>query len=188
MTVENALKCRNDNEEHKAIKTALNNILEPLKPWPWLSLILVLLYEKFTPHSDWAPYFTVAPYEFDTLIWWTPEELKELQASAVVNKIGKREADHMFRDKVVPIVLENAGLFGYKKEEHGGREEWARTILQEAHLMASMIMAYGFDLEPETREVDEDGYATEDEDADLPKAIVPLADMLNADADRNNVR
>ena len=34
---------------------------------------------------------------------------------------------------------------------------------------------------------DEDGYVSEDEDEALPKGMVPMADMLNADADRNNV-
>jgi SET domain-containing protein 6 len=56
--------------------------------------------------------------------------------------------------------------------------------------MGSLIMAYAFDIEPATsrKDVDEDGFAEEEEDEALPKGMIPLADMLNADADRNNAR
>jgi SET domain-containing protein 6 len=57
--------------------------------------------------------------------------------------------------------------------------------------MASVIMSYSFDLavpghtstSPDTHSDEEDGA----EDNGHYKAMVPLADMLNADADRNNV-
>jgi SET domain-containing protein 6 len=56
--------------------------------------------------------------------------------------------------------------------------------------MGSLIMAYAFDVEPATprKDVDEEGFAEEEEDEALPKGMIPLADMLNADADRNNAR
>jgi N-lysine methyltransferase SETD6 len=147
-----------------------------------------MMFEKLNKSGQWAPCFYVAPHEFDTLIWWNDEELSELQASAVVDKIGRVEADAMFKEKLLPIVVANKRLFRYEIRRDGTEEEWERALLHEAHLMASTIMAYGFDLEPEYRDVDEDGYATEEDDADLPKAIVPMADMLNADADKNNVQ
>jgi SET domain-containing protein 6 len=50
-----------------------------------------------------------------------------------------------------------------------------------------MITVYAFDVEPEGRDGDEERYLIDKEDEDLPKAMVPLADMLNADADRNKV-
>jgi SET domain-containing protein 6 len=59
--------------------------------------------------------------------------------------------------------------------------------------MGSLIMAYAFDIEKsETEEEDDvdendESYMTDDEDEQLPKGMVPLADLLNADADRNNV-
>jgi hypothetical protein len=37
-------------------------------------------------------------------MYWTNDELAELQASAVVAKIGKQDADELFRDKLWPIV------------------------------------------------------------------------------------
>jgi len=51
-------------------------------------------------------------------------------------------------------------------------------------------MAYAFDIEPTNPrgDVDEEGFADEEDDDALPKGMVPLADMLNADADRNNAR
>ena len=53
-------------------------------------------------------------------------------------------------------------------------------------------MAYAFDIEKSEDDDDEgdandESYMTDDEDEQLPKGMVPLADLLNADADRNNV-
>jgi SET domain-containing protein 6 len=51
--------------------------------------------------------------------------------------------------------------------------------------MATLIMAYAFDFEPEQE--DEDWQDDTSEIPSLPKAMVPLADLLNADGDKNNV-
>lgn len=37
-------------------------------------------------------------------MYWTAAELAELQGSAVVAKVGKTEADAVFREKLWPIV------------------------------------------------------------------------------------
>ncbi|KAK5004156.1 Ribosomal lysine N-methyltransferase 4, partial [Cryomyces antarcticus] len=50
---------------------------------PWVSLILVMMYEYLKgPESRWWPYFDVLPSKFDTLMFWSSDELDELQASA----------------------------------------------------------------------------------------------------------
>lgn len=139
--------------------------------------------------SAWAHYFRVLPTKFDTLMFWTDSELSELQASAIVDKIGKQDAEKSILDMVAPIVRANPLLFPPVEglsfyDGEGG----ARILLELAHRMGSLIMAYAFDIEKsEDEESDgEDGYVTDDEDQ-LPKGMVPLADLLNADGDRNNV-
>ena len=58
--------------------------------------------------------------------------------------------------------------------------------------MGSTIMAYAFDLEKSSQSKnEEDGWEEDSEDGEgaaLPKGMVPMADMLNADADRNNAK
>jgi SET domain-containing protein 6 len=160
---------------------------------PWLSLILVMLYEyQNGSASNWAPYFSVLPTEFNTLMFWEEDELDELQASAVREKIGKSSADDMFRNQLVPIIREIAPLFfsGDDKASERAEQMASPQGLELMHKMGTLIMAYAFDIEPtnQHRDVDEEGYASEDEDEALPKGMVPLADMLNANADRNNAR
>lgn len=160
---------------------------------PWLSLILVMLYE-FTngDASYWAPYFHVLPTEFDTLMFWSDDELAELQASAVVHKIGKEGANEAFLEHLLPVIQEFADTFfaGDVRAKQRAEEMRDECNLLLMHKMGSLIMAYAFDIEPTTprRDVDEEGFADEEEDEALPKGMVPLADMLNADADRNNAR
>jgi SET domain-containing protein 6 len=152
-----------------------------------------MLYEYLNGKaSNWAAYFSVLPSEFDTLMYWTEDELAELQASAVVNKIGKESANEMFLEQLIPVIKEFASVFFSDDDRAPQRAEEMRDErnLTLMHRMGSLIMAYAFDVEPSVlqKDVDEEGYASEDEDEALPKGMVPLADMLNADADRNNAR
>lgn len=153
---------------------------------PWLELILVMLYEHGKGDgSSWKAYFDVLPPAgtFDTLMYWDEAELQELEASAVVHKVGRAKADKTFRERIWPIVQAQPTVFGC------GNSVQEEDVLQVAHRMGSLIMAYAFDIESEReREIDEEGYVSDEEDADLPKGMVPLADMLNANADRDNAR
>ncbi|KAK5001988.1 hypothetical protein LTR28_011972 [Elasticomyces elasticus] len=137
------------------------------------------------PQSRWAPYLALLLEEFDTLMFWSKEELDQLQASAVRHKVGKEGADETFRKRILPIVEGNKALFAaYNLADV--------DILALAHRMGSIMVAYAFDLERDPsqhqKQPDEEGYATDEEDEELPKAMIPLADMLNADATRNNAR
>lgn len=173
--------------ENSALSTKLCETLQGLDPWA--SLILVMIYEYLQgANSPWKSYFDVLPTEFNTLMFWSEDELAELQASAVRGKIGKEGADNLFKETVIPIIRKNEKVF-FPEEI---RRDYALSdadLLVLAHRMGSTIMAYAFDIEPveSNKEVDEEGYASEEEDEALPKGMVPLADMLNADADRNNV-
>ncbi|KAF2031437.1 SET domain-containing protein [Setomelanomma holmii] len=160
---------------------------------PWLSLILVMLYEYLNGDaSNWSPYFSVLPAEFNTLMFWSEDELAELQASAVVGKIGKEGANESFTKGLLPVIKEFAEVFfaGDVRAKQRAEEMRDERNLELMHKMGSLIMAYAFDVEPATprKDVDEEGFAEEEEDEALPKGMVPLADMLNADADRNNAR
>ncbi|KAN0073462.1 hypothetical protein V8E54_008682 [Elaphomyces granulatus] len=168
-------------------KNLISQSLEDLGPW--LSLIVVMIYEYLlSEDSAWSAYFQVLPTSFDTLMFWSKSELSELQASAIVNRIGKQDAEDSVLELVAPIVRSNPTLFppleGLSSYEG---TDGNNALLDLAHRMGSLIMAYAFDIEDDSRDgSDEDGYVTDDEQ--LPKGMVPLADLLNADADRNNAR
>lgn len=161
---------------------------------PWLSLMLVMVYEFLQGEkSSWAAYFKVLPREFDTLMFWSDEELMELQGSAIVEKIGKQGADESILEMIAPVVKENPSLFPPVEglTSYNG-DDGKKALLKLGHMMGSLIMAYAFDIEkPEDEDGEgegegESGYMT-DEEEQLPKGMVPMADLLNADADRNNV-
>lgn len=155
----------------------------------WGSLIVTMIYEYLRGDaSPWKPYFDVLPAHFDTLMFWSDNELAELQASAVTRKIGKDSANEMFNETIIPLIRRHSNVFFPDPDTAQGVSDG--DLLALAHRMGSTIMAYAFDIEPDpsTKEVDEEGYASDEEDEALPKGMVPLADMLNADADRNNAR
>ncbi|KAM5452102.1 Ribosomal lysine N-methyltransferase 4 [Microsporum audouinii] len=156
---------------------------------PWLSLIIVMIYEYYQgEQSRWEPYFRILPTSFDTLMFWTEAQLQELQGCAVVDKIGKSAADEAILQKVVPLIQANPHRFPARSGMPPLDSSDALLCL--AHRMGSLIMAYAFDIEKTEGADDdaaEDGYMTDDED-EPAKGMVPLADIFNADAQRNNAR
>ena len=173
--------------KNSSLKNQIPDQIESLDPW--LSLILVMMHESSKGEtSRWSPYWKILPEHFDTLMYWSESELQELQGSAVITKVGKSTADTMFITALFPIIEARPELFGFSAQSLSNPEA-ANHLLQTAHRMATLIMAYAFDLEGEndTETPYQDGYLIDDE-ADPPKGMVPLADTLNADADRNNAR
>ncbi|PKS10703.1 hypothetical protein jhhlp_002460 [Lomentospora prolificans] len=154
-------------------------------PDPWVGLILVLIYEYLQgQESLWKPYFDVLPESFDTPMFWSDEELGQLQASSVRSKIGKEQADTMFTTKVIPCVTTNAHVFYPEATSHLGEAE----LLGLSHRMASLIMAYAFDLDKddddEQQNDNSDEEWVEDKEASM-LGMVPMADILNSDAEFN---
>lgn len=155
---------------------------EPLDSWG--SLILVMLYEYLQgDKSRWKPYFNVLPHVFDTPIFWTEAELKELEGTCLTpEKIGKDESDEMLRSRILPVVLQNPDVFYLDGAAQLAEDE----LLRLAHRMGSTIMAYAFDLDNENEESDdEDEGWVEDREGKTLLGMVPMADILNANADFN---
>lgn len=160
---------------------------------PWDSLILVIIYEYLRGNaSPWYPYLQLLPTTFDTLMFWTSEELSELQGSAVLSKIGKESAEENWSKTIIPIMLNDKDLF---PASDGNALIRQRQLLKLAHVAGSMIMAYAFDMEEDDSSKSDDDTAdggesdlTEDDEDNPAKALVPFADMLNADGNRNNAR
>lgn len=123
-------------------------------------------------NSRHLPYFAVLPTHLDTLVFWSDAELDELQASTVVGKIGKAGAEEQFHQHLTPVGFD----------------------LDLCHRAASIIMAYAFDIPDEDAPMihvggnDDELESDDEEDEKTILSMVPLADMLNADADRNNAR
>ncbi|CEP20226.1 RMS1 [Cyberlindnera jadinii] len=139
----------------------------------WEGLILTILFElSLGEQSKWAPYFKVLPTEFHNLMFWSDEELKSLEPSLVLGRVGKSKAEESYH-KLIPSALEDLGIGNLQ------------VSLQLFHQVASSIMSYSFDVErpdfDEDQEDDEqvkyDGYF---------KSLVALADTLNADTNQVN--
>ncbi|KAJ4418481.1 Ribosomal lysine N-methyltransferase 4 [Gnomoniopsis sp. IMI 355080] len=162
----------------------------------WTTLILILIHEHLLgPASRWAPYLAILPQgptDFNTPMFWTDAELAELQASPVVSKVGRDEAEAMIRTKILPVIRAHADVFfppGSQSQPLTDDE-----LIQLAFRMGSVIMAYAFDLEKEDDDDDDeegggdgegdDGWV-EDREGRSTLGMVAMADVLNADASFN---
>jgi SET domain-containing protein 6 len=152
----------------------------------WTLLILAMIYEhQQGDASRWKPYLDVLPSTFDTPMFWSPTELSQLQASALVAKVGKEEADRMIQAKILSVVRAHNDIFF----PPGSPTFDDNQLLQLAHRMGSTIMAYAFDLEKD--EADDEGEGEEEEgwvedrEGKTMLGMVPMADILNADASFN---
>ncbi|EHK25932.1 uncharacterized protein TRIVIDRAFT_82204 [Trichoderma virens Gv29-8] len=148
---------------------------------PWSILIIIMMFEYFKgDESKWKPYMDVLPASFETPMFWSGAELDELQASATRTKVGKADAEEMFHAKVLPVIRANHEIFpssqSYSDDE----------LVQLAHRMGSTIMSYAFDFQNEDEEDEEDEEEwVEDRESKSTMGMVPMADILNADAEYN---
>lgn len=183
---------QNDDRDDNADAMQLEDEVGSL-PTPWLNLILVLLHEMLRPESKWGPYLSILPsrpQDFNTLIFWTPNELQHLQTSAMASKIGRDTADAIFRSRILPVVNQHASTF-YGTSDISKRFS-EDELMEKCHVIGSLIMSYAFELYPDDDESDDEADANGDgwtEDIVKPTrntmGMIPMADMLNADAEFN---
>lgn len=152
----------------------------------WTRLILILIYEHLQGgNSKWKPYLDLlpaSPTDFSTPMFWSVIELAELQASPVVSKVGRDEAEKMIRTKVLPIIQSHEDVFYPDNQEKLSEKE----LIELAFCVGSVIMAYAFDLEEDNDEYQEDEDEwVEDREGRTMLGMVPMADTLNADASFN---
>ncbi|KAG0174351.1 hypothetical protein DFQ28_006666 [Apophysomyces sp. BC1034] len=146
----------------------------------WNPLILSMMYEN-RADSFWKPYLDILPRTFSTPIFWNKEDLKELEGTDVPAKIGKPEAEDMFKEEIASVIKGHPELF----------DENIHT-LDLFHICGSLVMAYSFHDE---RGVKDKGYELDSDDEELEEelgkdliAMVPMADMLNHKTGFNNAR
>ncbi|KAG0149390.1 hypothetical protein CROQUDRAFT_669256 [Cronartium quercuum f. sp. fusiforme G11] len=187
----------------------------------WVPLLLTMMWERARAHDEnsvplahsWRPYFEIMPTTFDTLMFWSDEELKELQASTA-------EAD--YHQLVAPLIRQRSDLFPVPISSTGKAWKWDDFYgLEIYHCMGSLVLSRSFevDVNPENEDeteldaeefVDnkdenggdtsmtaasassrpEEGDDQEEEETSNSEgvAMVPLADMLNAKSGCENAK
>ncbi|KAL8276921.1 hypothetical protein RQP46_010649 [Phenoliferia psychrophenolica] len=182
--------------------TSLLPTLLPADEWSalggWSPLILIMMYERSRPADPaafpptWAPYFALlpAPNSFDSLMFWSEDELAELEGSTVLGKVGREEAEEEWRDVVWPFVLKHRAVLmpgGGSDEELG-----ARFGLEMFHYCGTLILSRSFHVETGMSREDSDEEDSDDEDEEKEDvgdvAMVPMADILNAKSGCDNAR
>ncbi|KAI0335074.1 SET domain-containing protein [Cubamyces sp. BRFM 1775] len=107
----------------------------------WAGLILCMMWEESKgPESKWSGYLDVLPNKFDTPMFWGEEDVQELQGTAVVDKIGRDEAERDYHDKVAPAIKGRPDLFPEDKID-------AHFSLERYHIMGSRILSRSFHVE-----------------------------------------
>ncbi|GAA5801774.1 hypothetical protein HPULCUR_007227 [Helicostylum pulchrum] len=151
----------------------------------WSPLILSLMYESQKQDSFWKPYFDVLPRNFSTPMFWDQQDLKELDGTDIVSKIGKEDAEATYERDIKPIVEKYSDIFD--KNVHN---------LDLYHLCGSLIMSYSFNdelqkAEKEQKEEEAEDSEEEEEEEEEEQGLismVPMADLLNHKTGYNNAR
>ncbi|KAH7912417.1 hypothetical protein BJ138DRAFT_1083668 [Hygrophoropsis aurantiaca] len=170
----------------------------------WVGLIFCMMWEEARGSaSKWSEYLASLPISFDTPMFWGPEDLEELRGTAVVDKIGRPDAERDYYEKLIPAIKTRPDLFPPDSIAH-------LYSLERYHIMGSRILSRSFHVEKwdgqsndedeseantsamdvdaadspdkgDHNEPEDDGGSDED-DADDPAdvAMVPMADLLNA--------
>ncbi|EJF65011.1 SET domain-containing protein [Dichomitus squalens LYAD-421 SS1] len=107
----------------------------------WVGLILCMMWEESRgPESKWSGYLAALPEKFDTPMFWPEDDLKELQGTAVVDKIGRADAERDYHEKLIPAVKSRPDLFPEDKLER-------YFSLERYHVNGSRILSRSFHVE-----------------------------------------
>jgi len=120
----------------------------------------------------------ILPRSFDTPMFWTEEELQELKGTEILPRIGKQKSEQQYTEQLLPLINTHPELFDLTKCD-----------IHAFHTMGSLVLAYSFGNTVSQTNNDssdnEDDF--EEDEGNTQIAMVPLADMLNADPQKNNV-
>ncbi|KAG1725403.1 uncharacterized protein EDB91DRAFT_90561 [Suillus paluster] len=124
----------------------------------WVGLILCMMWEEAQGNQGkWITYLASLPTQFDTPMFWSDEELQELQGTAVVDKIGRVEAERDYHEKLVPAIKTRPDLFPSNKID-----TW--YTLHRYHITGSRILSRSFHVERWEGEVEQDSELVPEED------------------------
>ncbi|KAK4442741.1 ribosomal lysine N-methyltransferase [Podospora aff. communis PSN243] len=172
------------NQDDAASDSAENEDDDDNSQDSWTLLILILIREYLDPNSKWKPYLSILPSTFTTPMFWPPTLLSHLQSSSILPKIGHASATAMIQSRILPIIASHPTLFF----PPGSTPLPEADLTTLAHRCGSAIMAYAFDLETDDQDPpqdQDDDEWIEDRDGKTMLGMVPMADMLNADAEFN---
>jgi N-lysine methyltransferase SETD6 len=105
-------------------------------------------------------------------MFWDDEELKQLKGTEVLPRIGKEKSEEQYIQDLLPLIISNQQIFDPQK-----------CGIAEFHRMGSLVLAYSFGRNSSNDENDDE----HEESSKNEIAMVPLADMLNANPQLNNV-
>ncbi|KAL3511097.1 hypothetical protein ACH5RR_030498 [Cinchona calisaya] len=91
----------------------IGNVCSGLKPW--IAVALFLLREKSREDSKWKNYFEILPESTDSTVFWSEEELAELQGTQLLSTtLGVKEyVENEFLKVEAEVVLPNKKLFPF---------------------------------------------------------------------------
>ncbi|KAK4687811.1 N-lysine methyltransferase SETD6, partial [Tremellales sp. Uapishka_1] len=166
----------------------------------WTRLILVMMWETERGEaSRWGGYLKSMPTTFDTPMFWSEEERRELTGTDIegelywdtrsskrgahggVDRIGKEDAEKDYHERLVPVLRAHPELFPSGS---------ANFSLDAFHLQGSRILSRSFTIPiskaggpSESTAAEEDDSDDEDEEEEIA-VMIPMADMLNAGYER----
>ncbi|KAK4715125.1 hypothetical protein R3W88_013463 [Solanum pinnatisectum] len=93
--------------------TEIGNVCTGLKPW--ISVALFLLREKWRDDSKWKYYMAVLPESTDSTIYWSEEELSEIQGTQLLSTTlsVKDYVQNEFQKVEEEVILPNKQLFPF---------------------------------------------------------------------------
>jgi len=134
----------------------------------WCPLILMMMFEHWRAATSqaedilWGPYFGIMPHTFTTPMFWSTNDLKQLQGTDIEDKIGKAEAEADYREFVRPYLEQYPSVFvGNVSDVQAALDTWYSVDMY--HRMGSSILSRSFHVKRDLRHAEPD-------DADVSSA------------------
>ncbi|WFD41856.1 Ribosomal lysine N-methyltransferase 4 [Malassezia psittaci] len=126
----------------------------------WCPLILMMMFENWraaqVAEPSWGAYFGVMPVAFDTPMFWSSEDIKALDGTDVVEKIGQADAEQDFRECVWPYINQFPEVFVGEKDQDSLKNLENYYGLNMYHRMGSLILSRSFNVKRDLKHAEDD--------------------------------
>ncbi|GHJ88587.1 hypothetical protein NliqN6_4989 [Naganishia liquefaciens] len=131
--------------EHSDLRTHLSSAdwKDLVEIGGWTALILCMMWEDAQGvRSKWYGYLRTLPERFDTPMFWSEEELKWLQGTDLLSKVGKASAEETYKTKIVPLLEKYPEVF--TPDKSATHRQIKHFSVDDFHVQGSRMLSRSF--------------------------------------------
>ncbi|KAJ9094863.1 hypothetical protein QFC19_007792 [Naganishia cerealis] len=137
--------------EHSDLRTHLSSAdwKDLVDAGGWTALIMCMMWEDAQgERSRWYGYLRTLPERFDTPMFWSEDDLRWLEGTDILSKVGKTTAEETYNTRIVPLLQKYPEVF--TPDPSATHRTIAHFSVDDFHVQGSRMLSRSFSVPKET--------------------------------------